>query len=149
MVIDMRNYHYIKFADGVPAEIEKEYNRLYRQEQYQYESAYAHGVIYLKQDSLLQNIADPDSLALFEQKSEIDYMHSKRIELLNKALEQLKNKFPKEYALIYDYYFSIEKMTVVCLGKKYGITHQAVCKKLKKARERLKEYIILHETKDV
>ena len=68
-----------------------------------------------------------------------------RLDMLPIALEWLKEKYPNDYDLINAYYFSERKINMVYLAEKYGLTHQALSKKMSKARRRLKEFITLYE----
>ena len=64
----MRKYRYICFGDEVSGEIEREYNRLCRQEQYQEEKDASHGVVRLDYDSLLQGVADRTSYPEYQEE---------------------------------------------------------------------------------
>ncbi len=141
----MRKYRHICFGNEVSAEIEREYNRLCRQEQYQEEKDAAHGVIRLNYDSLLQGVADRTSFPEYQAELRAEQLRRKRLHILPAALAWLKENYPNDYDLIHAYYFSERKTNMVCLAEKYGLTHQALSKKLSKARERLKEFIILYE----
>ncbi|MEE0440270.1 MAG: hypothetical protein UDB15_07700 [Ruminococcus sp.] len=141
----MRKYRYICFGDEVSGEIEREYNRLCRQEQYQEEKDASHGVVRLDYDSLLQGVADRTSYPEYQEELKAEQLMRERLDMLPIALEWLKEKYPNDYDLINAYYFSERKINMVYLAEKYGLTHQALSKKMSKARQRLKEFITLYE----
>ncbi|WP_295214652.1 hypothetical protein [Ruminococcus sp.] len=141
----MGKYRYICFGDEVSGEIEREYNRLCRQEQYQEEKDASHGVVRLDYDSLLQGVADRTSYPEYQEKLKAEQLMRERLDMLPIALEWLKEKYPNDYDLINAYYFSERKINMVYLAEKYGLTHQALSKKMSKARQRLKEFITLYE----
>ena len=141
----MRKYRYICFGDEVSGEIEREYNRLCRQEQYQEERDASHGVVRLDYDSLLQGVADRTSYPEYQEELKAEQLMRERLDMLPIALEWLKEKYPNDYDLINAYYFSERKINMVYLAEKYGLTHQALSKKMSKARQRLKEFITLYE----
>lgn len=141
----MGKYRYICFGDEVSGEIEREYNRLCRQEQYQEEKDASHGVVRLDYDSLLQGVADRTSYPEYQEEIKAEQLMRERLDMLPIALEWLKEKYPNDYDLINAYYFSERKINMVYLAEKYGLTHQALSKKMSKARQRLKEFITLYE----
>lgn len=141
----MGKYRYICFGDEVSGEIEREYNRLCRQEQYQEEKDASHGVVRLDYDSLLQGVADRTSYPEYQEELKAEQLMRERLDMLPIALELLKEKYPNDYDLINAYYFSERKINMVYLAEKYGLTHQALSKKMSKARRRLKEFITLYE----
>lgn len=141
----MGKYRYICFGDEVSGEIEREYNRLCRQEQYQEEKDASHGVVRLEYDSLLQGVADRTSYPEYQEELKAEQLMRERLDMLPIALEWLKEKYPNDYDLINAYYFSERKINMVYLAEKYGLTHQALSKKMSKARQRLKEFITLYE----
>ena len=141
----MGKYRYICFGDEVSGEIEREYNRLCRQEQYQEENDASHGVVRLDYDSLLQGVADRTSYPEYQEELKAEQLMRERLDMLPIALEWLKEKYPNDYDLINAYYFSERKINMVYLAEKYGLTHQALSKKMSKARRRLKEFITLYE----
>lgn len=141
----MGKYRYICFGDEVSGEIEREYNRLCRQEQYQEEKDASHGVVRLDYDSLLQGVADRTSYPEYQEELKAEQLMRERLDMLPIALEWLKEKYPNDYDLINAYYFSERKINMVYLAEKYGLTHQALSKKMSKARQRLKEFITLYE----
>lgn len=141
----MGKYRYICFGDEVSGEIEREYNRLCRQEQYQEEKDASHGVVRLDYDSLLQGVADRTSYPEYQEELKAEQLLRERLDMLPIALEWLKEKYPNDYELINAYYFSERKINMVYLAEKYGLTHQALSKKMSKARQRLKEFITLYE----
>lgn len=144
----MGRFHYICFGDDVPKEIEKEYNRLCRQEQYQEERELTHGVLHLDFDALLQGAVDQTSLPEYQEELRITQQRAARLEILPKALKWLREEFPDDFSIISEYYLSEEKITLVFLAEKYGLTHQAMSKRMARAREKLKEFIILYENQE-
>ena len=141
----MGKYRSICFGDEVSGEIEREYNRLCRKEQYQEEKDASHGVVRLDYDSLLQGVADRTSYPEYQEELKAEQLLRERLDMLPIALEWLKEKYPNDYDLINAYYFSERKINMVYLAEKYGLTHQALSKKMSKARQRLKEFITLYE----
>ncbi len=144
----MGRFHYICFGNDVPKEIEKEYNRLCRQEQYQEERELIHGVLHLDFDALLQGAVDQTSLPEYQEELRIRQQRAARLKILPKALKWLREEFPDDFSIISEYYLSEEKITLVYLAEKYDLTHQAMSKRMAKAREKLKEFIILYENQE-
>lgn len=144
----MGRFHYIYFGDDVPKEIEREYNRLCRQEQYQEERELVHGVLHLDFDALLQGAVDQTSLPEYQEELRIRHQRAVRLEILPKALKWLREEFPDDFSIISDYYLSEDKITLVYLAEKYGLSHQAMSKRMARARNKLKEFIVLHENQE-
>ena len=78
-----------------------------------------------------------------EIKAELQW--EQKHEILPTALKWLERNYSDEYKLIKDYYFSDSKITLDSLAERYGITKQALSKRLSAVRERLKKFIIKHE----
>lgn len=133
-------YIYQFFGDDVPKEIEREYNRMRRYEQYLMEQEKSHRVDYLR-DDVLEQISEP----MDNELSAEELLMSARLDYLPVALELLRIDHPMEYNLIYDYYLGKDKMTMMYLAEKYKITTSAVEYRLNKAKSLLKEYITAHE----
>ncbi|MDE5556133.1 MAG: hypothetical protein K2J32_00365 [Ruminococcus sp.] len=137
----MSKYVYIHFSPDVPKNIEREYNKLCRKEHYLEEKDLAHGVIHIDHDSCLNNVPEPRTAEII--KAEITW--NLRLEYLSDALVLLKDKFPLEYNLINDYFLSDRNLSMSALAEKYNLSFKQVEYRLKKAKELLKKYIILHE----
>jgi hypothetical protein len=60
-------------------------------------------------------------------------------------MEMLRIDFPEGYQLIMDYYLGNDKVTLYYLMEKYRLTRPMIKYRLKLAREKLKQYIIMHE----
>ena len=71
--------------------------------------------------------------------------HRNRLDYLPDALELLKADFPEGYELIQDYFLREDKVTMWYLVEKYGLSIDKVRYRIKIAKQKLKEYIILHE----
>lgn len=94
---------------------------------------------------VLQGVADRTSYPEYQEELKAEQLLRERLDMLPIALEWLKEKYPNDYELINAYYFSERKINMVYLAEKYGLTHQALSKKMSKARQRLKEFITLYE----
>ena len=136
----MNKYHYVHFGDNVPKNVEKEYNRMARREQYLEEQDALHNVIYLDHKNInrLPDSSDDDS-------EHIDVLTEKRLDYLPIALRLLKMDYPFEFRLINEYYFSEKTVTMLYLAKKYSISEKRIEYRMKKAKKLLKKYIIMHE----
>ena len=141
----MGKFRYVRFGNGVPKEIEKEYNKMLRQEQYQEENDYLHGLVKVDYYALLQVVADHKSLPGYEEELKEQRRRMLRLDLLAEALEVLRAEAPDDYYIISEYYYSEEKIRLRDLAAVYSVTPQAICKRMKKVRNKLKDYIILHE----
>ena len=82
-----------------------------------------------------------------EEEEQEQTRHRNRLDYLPVALELLKADYPEGYALIQDYFLSDDKVTMLYLATKFGITIDKVRYRIKIAKEKLKEYIIMHENK--
>ena len=80
-----------------------------------------------------------------EIAAEKEALFQSRLDFLPVAMEMLRAEFPEGYALIKDYFYSTNKVTLMYLASKYGLTKNMVRYRLRLAKEKLKEYIILHE----
>ena len=143
----MQRFMYVHFGDDVPREIEREYNKLLRKEKYLEERDAENGMIYPDFDDVLAANPDPASLPISEEEEQEQTRHRNRLDYLPVALELLKADYPEGYALIHDYFLSDDKVTMLYLATKYGITVDKVRYRIKIAKEKLKEYIIMHENK--
>lgn len=143
----MSKYKYIYFGDDVPKSIEREYNRMCRKEQYQDERNKKHGVHVLPYDPFLYSVADRTLTEEYRAEVQAELQWEQKHETLPKALEWLERNYFDEYKLIQDYYYSNREISLDSLAECYGITKQALSKRLSAARERLKKFIIKHENK--
>ena len=140
-----KKHFYILFGDSVSPEIEKEYNRIVRREEYLLErdpigDAYLFG----DEDELYKyNIVD--CITRIEQEKAEESDKIEMIELLRKAIEKLKEEYPYEYGLVSKYYIYGRKVTMRELGEENNITKQAANNSLNRAYERLKKYIIMYK----
>ncbi len=141
----MRKFVY--FGNDVPREIEREYNRMLRQEQYQIEKDIAHGVSTLDYDPLLHNVADRSLTQEFQLEAETDRLWNERLTILPIAMDWLKIEYPDEYKLINAYYFADKPVTLMYLAERYGVTKQALSKRIAAVRDKLRKFIIAHENK--
>ena len=141
----MNKYKYIYFGDDVPKSVEREYNRLCRKEQYQRERDKKHGVHGLPYDPFLYSAADRTLAEEYQAEIQADLQWERKLEILPTALKWLKKHYFDEYKLIRDYYYSDDEVTLDSLAECYGITKQALSKRLSAARKRLKIFIITHE----
>lgn len=142
----MGRFMYIHFGDDVSPEIEKEYNKLLRKEKYLEEKDAENGLIYPDFDDVLAMHPDPASLPISDEEEQQQTRHRERLEYLPIALELLKKEYPEGYELVQDYFLGDDKITMWYLVEKYGITIDMVRYRLKRAKEKLKHYIIMHES---
>lgn len=138
----MGKFQYTHFSNEVPIEIEKEYNRMRRREQYLEEQDMAHDVLYLDHKDMSEI---PDYPA--EELSRGDILRAARLEYLPIALKLMEIDYPLEYQLIKDYYLSEKAVTMMYLAQKYSLTTKKVEYRIIKAKRLLREYIIAHENK--
>ena len=141
----MGRFMYVHFGDDVPRNIEKEYNKLLRKERYIEELDAKNGKIYPDFDDVLSSNPDPASIPISDEEEKEQIRHRNRLDYLPDALELLKSDFPEGYELIRDYFLSEDKVTMWCLVEKYGLSIDMVRYRIKIAKQKLKEYIILHE----
>ncbi len=141
----MSKFKYVHFGDDVPKDIERAYNRMLRKEKYQEERDKAHCVYFLKYDPLLSSVADITLTDEYQRELEAEERWDKRKAMLPKALIRLKKEYPDEYKLIMDYYYSDTQITLNTLAKQYGISKQAISKRMTAIRERLKSFIAAYE----
>lgn len=141
----MGRFMYVHFGDDVPQSIEKEYNKLLRREQYMTERDAENGLIDADFDDVLAANPDPASLPMSDYELEQHTIHNTRLDYLPVAMEMLRIDFPEGYQLIMDYYLGNDSVTLYYLMEKYGLTRPMIKYRLKLAREKLKQYIIMHE----
>ena len=141
----MNKYKYIYFGDDVPKHIEREYNRLCRREQYQTERDKKHGIYPLPYDPFLYSTADRTLTEEYHAEIKAELQWEQKQKILTTALKWLERNYYDEFKLIKDYYFSDSDITLDSLAECYGITKQALSKRLSAVRERLKKFIIKHE----
>ena len=83
-----------------------------------------------------------------EIELERERLHNERLKYLPVALNLLKADYPDLYRLIVEYYYAETKTTMADLGKRYGLSTEAVRYRIKSAKEKLKLYITMHENKE-
>ena len=143
----MGRFFYTHFGDDVPQHIEKEYNKLRRQEMWLEEKEADFRAFSVDYKEIETVLADPSTLPVNEIAAEKEAMFQARLDFLPIAMEMLKAEFPEGYDLIKDYFYVTSKVTLMYLASKYGITKDKVRYRLRLAKEKLKEYIIMHENK--
>lgn len=142
----MSRFMYVHFGDDVPRNIEREYNKLLRREQYLAERDAENGLIDIVDfDAVLEANPDPASLPISEYEEEQRRLHNSRLDYLPVALKLLKADFPEGYDLIRDYFLNDDRVTMWYLVEKYGLSIDMVRYRIKIAKQKLKEYIIMHE----
>ncbi|WP_370817801.1 hypothetical protein [Ruminococcus sp.] len=128
-----------------PRNVEKEYNRMLRSEKYLKER----DAEYLNQsadfDDILEINPDPASIPISEFEAENIQKHNRRLDYLPVAMQMLKADYPEGYFLIKDYYYNQDKVSMMYLASKYSMTFETVRYRIDRAKELLKDYIILHE----
>ena len=128
-----------------PRNVEKEYNRMLRSENYLKER----DAEYLNQsadfDDILEINPDPASIPISEFEAENIQKHNRRLDYLPVAMQMLKADYPEGYFLIKDYYYNQDKVSMMYLASKYSMTFETVRYRIDRAKELLKDYIILHE----
>lgn len=144
----MAKFYYQHFGDDVPRRIEVEYNKMLRREQYLEEREAEYRAMSSDFNAVQEVMPDPTSLPINEIAEEKRRLNDARLDFLPVALEMLRCDFPEGYELIRDYYLGTEKVTHFDLMEKYGLTRPVVKYRLKLARERLKAFIIAHESRD-
>lgn len=143
----MGRFKYVHFGDDVPRNIEREYNKLLRREQYLAERDAENGLIDIADfDAVLEANPDPAILPISEYEEEQRRLHNSRLNYLPVALQLLKAEFPEGYDLIRDYFLNDDRVTMWYLVEKYGLSIDMVRYRIKIAKQKLKEYIIMHET---
>lgn len=141
----MDRFFYKHFDGSVPCQIEKEYNKMLRKERYLAERDAEFIVQNANFDTILELYPDPSSLPLYELELEQMSIFRKRLELLPIAMELLRLEYPDGYDLITEYYFPQEKVSLMYLAAKYGITYETARYRMQLAKDKLKEYIVQHE----
>ena len=141
----MSRFLYVHFDEDVPRNVEKEYNRMLRREKYLEER----DAEYLNQsadfDDVLEINPDPASIPLSEFEAEEIQKYNRRLDYLPVAMQMLRADYPEGYFLIRDYYYNQDKVSMMYLASKYGMTFEAVRYRIDRAKELLKDYITLHE----
>ena len=109
----MGRFMYVHFGDDVPRNIEREYNKLLRREQYLAERDAENGLIDIADfDALLEANPDPASLPISEYEEEQRRLHNSRLNYLPVAMQLLKAEFPEGYDLIRDYFLNDDRVTM-------------------------------------
>lgn len=141
----MSRFLYVHFDEDVPRNVEKEYNRMLRREKYLEER----DAEYLNQsadfDDVLEINPDPASIPISEFEAEEIQKNNRRLDYLPVAMQMLRADYPEGYFLIRDYYYNQDKVSMMYLASKYGMTFEAVRYRIDRAKELLKDYITLHE----
>ncbi len=134
----MSRFLYVHFDEDVPRNVEKEYNRMLRREKYLEER----DAEYLNQSADFDDVLE---INLSEFEAEEIQKHNRRLDYLPVAMQMLRADYPEEYFLIRDYYYNQDKVSMMYLASKYGMTFEAVRYRIDRAKELLKDYITLHE----
>lgn len=143
----MGKFFYTHFGDDVPCYIEKEYNKLRRKEMWIEEKEADFRAFSVDYDEVVTVIADPSTIPVNEIAAEKEAQFQARLDYLPVAMEMLRAEFPEGYEMIRDYYYGTGKVTLIYLASKYSTTKDKVRYRLRLAREKLKEYIIMHESR--
>lgn len=141
----MGRFMYQHFGNGVPRRIEVEYNKMLRHEQYLEERDAEYLAQSVSYEDVQDVIADPASLPINSIEAKKSSRHNARLAFLPVALEMLRCDYPEGYRLILDYYYSNKKVTLLYLAAKYGLTVNKVYYRMQIARDKLRDYIIMHE----
>lgn len=141
----MGRFKYHHFGNGVPRRIEVEYNKMLRHEQYLEERDAEYLAQSVSYEDVQDVIADPASLPINSIEAEKSSRHNARLAFLPVALEMLRCDYPEGYRLILDYYYGDKKVTLLYLAAKYGLTVNKVYYRMQIARDKLRDYIIMHE----
>ncbi len=118
---------------------EKILNQMARREHYLHERDRRHKLLYSLSDADFYRLS-PD---LYGTEKEQDSRKTMK-KAVCIALFDLEIINPKWYQLVTEYYLGEEKISMRKLGLQYGISHQAISKKLKKAMNLLKRYTAYH-----
>lgn len=118
---------------------EKILNQMIRRERYLHERDRRHKLLYSVSDTDLYRLS-PD---LYSTEKEQDSRETMK-KAVCMAMSNLKQTNLNWYQLMIEYYLGEEKVSMRKLGLQYGISHQAISKKLKKAKKLLKKYIAYH-----
>lgn len=141
----MSRFLYVHFDEDIPCNVEKEYNRMLRREKYLEER----DAEYLNQsadfDDVLEINPDPASMPISEYEAEGIQKNNRRLDYLPVAMEMLRADYPEGYTLIKAYYYNEDKVSMMYLASKYGMSFEAVRYRIDRAKEMLEGYIILHE----
>lgn len=139
---------YIYFGGKIPKEIEIAYRNLLRYEAYLEEQDIKNGLLHIEDCTFLP-VGDDMSPQIVDEstipKTNSEEIRLERLNYLPVALEKLKSEYPHYYNIINDYYFSDKKITLSDLAEKYHVSYQALSETLRRARRKLKIYIIMHE----
>ena len=140
----MGRYFYLHLGDGIPRNIEREYNRMCRKEQYLKERDAQYLVRDVDFEDIMALHPDPASLPVSEYEVAQNQKHEQRLAYLPIAMELLRVDYPEGYALIKAYFYG-HKVSLSELAEKHGITIETVRHRMRTAKSMLREYIILHE----
>ena len=139
---------YIYFGGKIPKKIEIAYRNLLRHEAYLEEQDIKNGLLHIEDCTFLP-VGDDRSPQIVDErtipKTRSEEIWLERLNYLPIALEKLKFEYPHYYKIVNDYYFSGKKITLSDLAEKYHISYQALSETLRRARRKLKIYIIAHE----
>ena len=139
---------YIYFGGKIPKKIEIAYRNLLRHEAYLEEQDIKNGLLHIEDCTFLP-VGDDRSPQIVDEstipKTRSEEIWLERLNYLPIALEKLKFEYPHYYKIVNDYYFSGKKITLSDLAEKYHISYQALSETLRRARRKLKFYIIAHE----
>ena len=116
----MGRFFYTHFGDDVPQHIEKEYNKLRRQEMWLEEKEADFRAFSVDYKEIETVLADPSTLPVNEIAAEKEAMFQARLDFLPIAMEMLKAEFPEGYELIKDYFYGTSKVTLMYLASKYA-----------------------------
>lgn len=139
---------YVYFGGKIPKKIEIAYRNLLRHEAYLEEQDIKNGLLHIEDCTFLP-VGDDRSPQIVDErtipKTRSEEIWLERLNYLPIALEKLKFEYPHYYKIVNDYYFSGKKITLSDLAEKYHISYQALSETLRRARRKLKIYIIMHE----
>ena len=132
-------------SQDISKQAQVEYRRLRHRERKLYERDVAHKLLYYDDERFKIQLVDDMTTFQFLEESQHQELIKGWLTCLPYALEWLKTESPDHYILVLEYYFSEEKPNMRSLGQKYGISHQAISKKLKRARTKIQQFIVEHK----
>lgn len=141
-----KKHFYLKLDPSVSDEIERQYNRIVRNEEYLLEKDALGSAYFFGNESDLCKCNIMACIARDTREKADAEEYQLNLELLQKALSKLKEEHPLEYAVIMSYYFSETNKTMREIGEERNISKQAVNNALKRAYAHLKAYIILYKS---
>lgn len=139
-----KDYFYNRYSGRCETseEVRKEYDRMIHREKYVDRKEHTLSINYEDEEQLYQNPLMLNKISSYEKDSEEAEKEDNLSKQLTFALTELKKHNQRDYNILMDYYFTYEKISMVKLAEKYGVSSQTIWRRLERSYQFIRKQII-------